>query len=230
MAAKYNLKLPYTKELAEVRIEEVAKIAAMLLRESGEAAVKGGDEKDRLVAATGKAFALLEIAYYGKRGLTDKGSYAAGLAELAELEESAAAREEFLEIIASLPKWGPEYGADGRPLAEPFDKGLKELIPLPGVSASKATDTRMVRFKAYLAKLYRDARPEQDEQERMIEVGERIEQMQREGIPAGVFFTALRLYSDWWDAHQREQQSVKGKRGQKKRAKQAASEPKQAQK
>ncbi len=92
-----------------------------------------------------------------------------------------------MEIIASLPKWEPEYGADGRPLAEPFDKGLKELIPLPGVSASKATDIRMVRFKAYLAKLYRTAGPSKTKQERMIEVGERIEQMKREGIPAGSF-------------------------------------------
>jgi len=35
MAEKYYLKLPYAKELKEVPIEEVARIAAMLVREGG---------------------------------------------------------------------------------------------------------------------------------------------------------------------------------------------------
>jgi hypothetical protein len=220
----------------------------MLVREgdlSSEAAVKGGEEKDRLVAATAKAFALLEIASYGQRGLIEADSYAAGLAEfllsaaikgrdkeeLKKFESIISDDAKFRRAVASLPKWEPEYDAERRPRPVPFDEGLAELIPMPGVSASKATDERMVRFKAYLAKLYRDARPEQDEQERMIEVGERIEQMKREGIPAMVFSTACFRYSDWWDAHQREQNSAAGKKGQEiKQARQAASEPKPARK
>ena len=75
----------FGKILGEVPIWEVAKIAAMLLREgtslSSQAAVKGGDEKDRRVAATAAAFELLEIASYGQRGLIEADSYAAGLAE-----------------------------------------------------------------------------------------------------------------------------------------------------
>jgi hypothetical protein len=69
------LKLLYAEKLAAVPIWEVAKIAAMLLRDgtslSSDEAVKRADEKDPLVAATAKAFELLEIAYYGKRGLMD---------------------------------------------------------------------------------------------------------------------------------------------------------------
>ena len=222
----------FGKILGKVEIWEVAKIAAMLLREgaslSSDEAVKGGDEKDPLVAATAKAFALLEIASYGQRGWIEADSYAAGLAEFVE---SRTMRGQLLKSIASGPKWEWKYNEQGQPLPVPFNEGLAELIPMPGVSASKATDTRMVRFKKYLAKLYRHFGPEQDEQKRMIEVGERIEQMKREGIPARVFSTACFLYSDWWDAHQREQNSAKGKKGQEvKQAKQAASEPKQGRK
>ena len=43
------------------------------VREGAEPGYKRGDEKDPLVAATAKAFELLEIAYYGQRGLMEQG-------------------------------------------------------------------------------------------------------------------------------------------------------------
>ena len=98
------------KELADVTILEVAKIAAMLVRNRVSAAAKGGlakkegddektamsyattrkrvDEENPLVVATAEAFELLEIAYYGKSGLKDTGSYEAGLANFVEARGS----------------------------------------------------------------------------------------------------------------------------------------------
>ena len=92
------------------------------------------DDLNPLVSATAKAFELLEIAYYGKSGLSNEDSYEAGLAEFVEGKKSS---EEFLEAVASLPEWEPEHDEQGQPLPVPFDEGLKMLIPLPGVRASQ---------------------------------------------------------------------------------------------
>jgi len=82
-------------------------------------------------------------------------------------------------------------------LPVPFDKGLADLIPLPPSTKNKP-DERMSRFRKFIAQRYREARPEQEEQERMIEVGERVEAMRGAGIPAKFFSVACVLFPDWW--------------------------------
>ena len=203
------------KELAAVPIQEVAKIAATLMRDGktapGEATTrKRVDEENPLVAATADAFELLEIAYYGNLGLVDKDSYEAGLNEFVE---GKWIDEEFLEGIASLPKWEWKYDEHGKKLPVPFDKGIAVLIPRPGVKARLTADERMTRFKAFVADVYRDVRPEQDEQELMIEVGERVAEMRRDGIPPQLFERARIQFDDWWGRRKREQSSLAGKAG-----------------
>ena len=56
--------------------------------------------EDPLVSATAKAFELLEIAYYGKLGLTSEGSYKAGLDDFVEGKKSG---EEFLKPSHRFP-------------------------------------------------------------------------------------------------------------------------------
>jgi hypothetical protein len=120
---RYSKVFPRTKAaLEKVPIEEVAKIAAMLVRNPASAGAKEGlakeagsdekttpseattrrrvDEENPLVGATAKAFELLEIAYYGKDGLTNRNSYEAGLAEFVEDKRIA---EDFLKAVESLP-------------------------------------------------------------------------------------------------------------------------------
>ena len=58
------------------------------------------DHSNPLVSATAKAFELLEIAYYGKPGLTNEDSYKAGLAEFVEGKKSG---EEFLKPSHRFP-------------------------------------------------------------------------------------------------------------------------------
>jgi hypothetical protein len=115
------------EKLVMVPIHEVAKIATILLNSDGNDAAKerptpkvsdagktalGPATTRRVnmenpeVAATAKAFELLEIAYYGKQGLADKGSYEAGLADFVERKKIA---EDFLAAVESLPKWELEY-------------------------------------------------------------------------------------------------------------------------
>ena len=109
-------------ELAQVPIEEVAKIAAMLVHNAARAKdglpkKEGDDEKtapskaatqkrvdqeNPLIVATAEAFELLEIAYYGNFGLNDTGSYEAGLAKFAEGKKID---EEGLEGEAKIPNW-----------------------------------------------------------------------------------------------------------------------------
>ena len=63
------------------------------------------DQENALVVATAKAFELLEIAYYGNRGLVNKGSYEAGLADFVEGKRID---EECLEGDAKIPRVGAE--------------------------------------------------------------------------------------------------------------------------
>ncbi len=132
------------KELADVPIEEVAKIAAVLVHKLESAAAKDDlprkdgdddektapskattrkrvDEGNPLVLATAEAFELLEIAYYGKLGLKNTGSYEAGLAKFVEGKKID---EEGLEGFDKMPKW--EWKNDE---TAPFDKGLMVLMP-----------------------------------------------------------------------------------------------------
>ena len=76
------------------------------------------------------------------------------------------------------------------------------------------------------------ARPEQDEQERLSEVGDTHRGNEAGGNSGGQLFDGWRFHFRlWWEARQREQKSAAGKKGQEvKQAKQAASEPKQARK
>jgi hypothetical protein len=201
---KYRV-LRYAKKLVDVPIEEVAKIAAILVREGG----LSSDEKNPLVVATVKAFELLEIAYYGKQGLADKGSYEAGLAEFVEGRRTY---DEFLAAVASLPEWEPKYDEHGQPLPEPFDDALKMLIPLPGSSGEKAKDERMVRFRAWLSDFYSKQEPDSDK--RLVLVGSMIEEMKQKGIPPGLLTKAIFFYPSWWETRLREQKSAAGKKGQ----------------
>jgi hypothetical protein len=245
---KYRKVRAAKEELAKVPIHEVAKIAAALVQNPGSVALKDSppkkdsddgkttrgkattqkplDEEGPLVVATAKAFELLEIAYYGKSGLRKEDSYEAGLAEFVEGKKSG---EEFLEVVASLPGWEPEYDEQGQPLPVPFDEGLKMLIPLPGYSEKRAKDDRMVRFRTWLSHFYSEHEP--DEETRLVLVGNMIAEMKQNCIPPRLFSKALLLYPGWWEAHEHEQKSAAGKKGAEiKQAKQPASEPKPARK
>jgi hypothetical protein len=198
-----------------VEIAEVAKIAAVILAGSGskssDQAKSRIDDSDLLVSATEQAFELLEIAYYGKLGLTSEGSYEAGLADFVEGKKID---ERFLETVASLPKWEPERDEQGQPLPVPFDEGLAKLIPKPGVKANQTVDKRRTRFKAFMIDRYQAARPEQDERERMIEVEARIAAMERDGIPPHLFTQWLVLFPEWSQRKVSEIRSAAGKAGQ----------------
>lgn len=90
--------------MVKVPIEEVAKIAAVILSDnknlSSDQAKSRIDHSNPLVSATAKAFELLEIAYYGKLGLTSEGSYKAGLDDFVEGKKSG---EEFLKPSHRFP-------------------------------------------------------------------------------------------------------------------------------
>ena len=190
---KYRKVRAAKEELAKVPIEEVAKIAAVILSDnknlSSDQAKSRIDHSNPLVSATAKAFELLEIAYYGKLGLTSEGSYEAGLAEFVEGKKSG---EEFLEVVASLPGWEPEYDEQGQPLPVPFDEGLKMLIPLPGYSEKRAKDDRMVRFRTWLSHFYSEHEP--DEETRLVLVGNMIAEMKQNRIPPRLFSKALLVH------------------------------------
>ena len=201
---KYRV-LRYAKKLVDVPIEEVAKIAAILVRETD----LSGDEENPLVVATAKAFELLEIAYCGKQGLADNDSYEAGLAEFVEGKRTD---DKFLAAVVSLPEWKPKYDEHGQPLPEPFDDALKMLIPLPGSSGERAKDERMVRFRAWLSDFYSEQEPDPDK--RLVLVGSMIEEMKQKGIPPGLLTKAILFYPSWWETRLREQKSAAGKKGQ----------------
>ena len=215
------------KELEDVPIEEVAKIAAVLVHNLESAAAKddlskknGDDEKtapskattrkrvdegNPLVLATAEAFELLEIAYYGNFGLKDTGSYEAGLADFVEGKRID---EEGLEAEASLPKLETKYDEYGRKVPESFDDGLKTLMP-----KLKKAD-REARFRAWLSDRCRETKPEQSDQERMIEVGESIAEMKKNGIPRMLLGQAcVTLNDDWWNSRVSETRSVAGRKG-----------------
>jgi hypothetical protein len=215
------------EELAAVPIEEVAKIAAMLVTNPARAAAKeglarkGGDDRNTaqgkaktqervnqenpLVAATAKAFELLEIAYYGNLGLKDTGSYEAGLAKFVEDERND---EQFLEGIASRPKWQWQDTETAS-----FDKALAVLMPKIERAGREA------RFKGWLNDRCKGAKPEQDDQERMIEVGEHIAKMKTSGIPRMLFGQAcVTLNDEWWNSRISESRFAAGKKGGRPRA------------
>ncbi len=212
---KYRKVLVAKEELAKVPIEEVAKIAAVILSDnknlSSDQAKSRIDDSNPLVSATAKAFELLEIAYYGKLGLTSEDSYEAGLADFVE---SKKIDEEFLE--AKFPKWEPERDEQGQPLPVPFDVGLAKLIPKPGVKASQTVDERMTRFRTWLSDFYSEHEP--DEEKRLVLVGNMIAEWKQKGIPPELFSKALFLYPRWSEAHLSEQRSAAGTKGQEIRA------------
>ena len=72
----------------------------------------------------------------------------------------------------------------------------------------------MTRFKRFVTQRLGKTYPEQDEQERLIKAGELVEKMKREGIDARFFGQAAALFSTWWEATYKLDQSAKGKRGQ----------------
>jgi hypothetical protein len=180
------------KEVAEVPIQEVAKIAALLVREGG----LSSDENNPLVVATAKAFGLLEVAYYGKSGLVNKGSFEAGLAEFVEGKR---VDQEFWEGVAKVPKWEWQYDEHGKKLPVPFDGGLTVVIPKPGVKASETADERMVRFRAWLSDFYSEQEP--DAEKRQVLVGNMIAEMKQKGIPPQLFTIAILQFPAWWEAH-----------------------------
>ena len=140
-----------------------------------------------------------------------KGSYAAGLAEFVE---SAKSREKISESIASIPEWEWKYGEQGQRLPVPLDKGLALVFPMPGVKTSEAIDRRMTRLEAFMIDRYRVAKPEQDEQERLSEVRERIAEWKREGIPPKLFDQWRVNFPEWWQRDLSETRTEVGEKGQ----------------
>ena len=200
----------YTKDLGEVPIEEVAKIAAVLVHNFESAAAKDGDDEkaapskaatqkrvdqgNPLVVATEKAFELLEIAYYGKSGLKHPGSYEAGLANFVEgkrIDEKGLAAE------AKIPKWDWKYDEHGKKQPVPLNQGLKEFMPLPGYSKAKANDERIARFKPFYVDWLRSD-PNEDERELAKKADAAIGEMKRSGIPPREFGKWRVLFPEWW--------------------------------
>lgn len=223
------------KELAKVPIEEVAKIAAMLVH-NGAAANDGlprkdvGDEKialskattqkrvdqeNPLVVATAKAFELLEIAYYGNFGLNGKGSYEAGLAKFVEGKKID---EEGLEAEAKIPEWDWKYDEHGKKQPVPFDQGLKELMPLPGYSKAKANDERIARFKPFFVCWLRSD-PNEDERELAKKADDAIGEMKRSGIPPREFGKWRVMFPEWWKRKVSHSCSTAGQQGQQAKGK-----------
>ena len=123
-------------------------------------------------------------------------------------------REEISKSIASIPKWEWKYDEQGKRLPVQFDKGLAWLISKPGVRASQTVDERMTRFEAFMIDSYRAARPEQDEQERLREVRERIAKWKRDGIPPKLFDQWRVNFPEWWQRNLSETRSGVGQKGQ----------------
>ena len=102
-----------------------------------------------------------------------------------------------------MPKW--EWENDE---TAPFDKGLMVLMP----KLTRAE--REGRFKAWLSDRARGAKPEQADQERMIEVGENMAKMKTDGIPRKLFGQAsVTLNDDWWNSRLSESRSAAGQKG-----------------
>jgi hypothetical protein len=192
--------------LAAIPAVQVAQIAATLLRD-------GGEE----IEAIRKAYTLLDIAEHCNLSLKNEASVEAGIKSY---REGVKIDDEFYTALENAPHYEYKVGPDGQKLPVPFDEGLAVLIPLPNSTKNKA-DVRMARFKRFVAQRLRENRPDQDEQERMIEAGERIAKFKRDGIDARFFGDALLLFTGWWKETYKLDQSEKGKRGQaKKRGKQ----------
>jgi hypothetical protein len=80
----------------------------------------------------------------------------------------------------------------------PFDEGLKELMRNFSKQNLKKAQ-RELRFKAWLNDYWKPAKPQQGDQERMIEVGDAFANMKQHGIPAGLFKHAEVMFNeDWW--------------------------------
>ena len=134
-----------------------------------------------------------------------------------EIREQVSDDAKFRSAVASLPKWEPEYDADGRPRPVPFDEGLAMLIPMRGESASKATDQRMVRFGEWLSDYYSEYEP--DAEKRLVFVGNMIAEMKQKGISPQLFTVAGLQFLGWWEARKRGKNSDAGKKGQAKQTK-----------
>ena len=217
------------EELAKVPIQEIAKIAAMLVPNPASVAAKeglpekgGDDEKpvqgkattqkrvnqeNPLVVATAKAFELLEIACYGNVELKSTGSYEAGLAKFVKGKKID---EEALEYEAKMPKW--EWEDDE---TAPFDEGL--MVIMPDTKLKRAD--REARFRDWLSDRWREAEPEQNDQQRMIAVGEDIDKMKTSGISRKLFGQAcVTLNDDWWNRRISESRVVSGQKGGRRKA------------
>ena len=72
---------------------------------------------------------------------------------------------------------------------------------------------REARFKAWLSNRCREAKPTQDDQARMIEVGEKIAVMKKSGIPRALFGQAAVTLNDWWKRQVSESHSAAGQKG-----------------
>jgi len=199
------------EQLAAIPAVQVSQIAATLLRD-------GGDE----IEAIRKAYRLLDIAEHCNLSLDRTASVEAGLKNY---QEGVKVDDDFYNGMANLPKWEWKHDEDGNRPPVPFDEGLAALIPRPGVPKSKTKDERLSRFKAYMMQYYRDESPEKGEQTLMIEVGERIARVRREGIPADFFGRATLFFPDWWERSVSERKSAAGKKGQA--AKKAKAAPRQ---
>ncbi len=196
----------YAKELAEVPISEVARIAGSLLRGVGAEAAQG---------AVRQAYELLEIACHARMALGAEHSYEAGLARYQGALESW---EGLQRGMAKALRYDFEKDAKGRPLPVPLDRALAVLMPRPGAKAGQTKDERTARFRAFIrAQQWVDA-PGQGEQESLIEAGEQIERWNETGIPAGDFGKMLAIFPTWWERHISTERSEAGRRGARSRS------------
>jgi hypothetical protein len=130
--------LDCAKELAAVPMEEVAKIAAMLLRSSGNMTrrrrkrSKHLDQKDPLVETTAKTYELLEIAYQKCRKSRESRCQALAIVEVAKIavtlmcdgntppNEAVVKALELLEIAS--------YGNLGLAGQDSYEVGLSDFV------------------------------------------------------------------------------------------------------
>jgi len=184
-----------TTELATVPFTEIAHIAATLMRE-------GKSTRDAIT----EAYELLEIAARCQWQLKQGNSYQAGIKDF---DENAAMEEGLRARFAVIPKYRFKLDESGQKLPVPLDEGLAVLFPLPGVSKTKASIERRKRLERWLIDRWREANPNQSEQEGLKECRDLIARLEKEGIPASKFDKWRVLIPEWWDAKKREMNAAK---------------------
>lgn len=182
----------YQQELAATPIEAVASIAATLTRQGIEPA-----------DSVRQAYELLEIAAAGQLSLKASGAWSIGIASVENGKRAFQARME-AQLPNDVSKKDTEgerlRGEDGKWLPVPFDEAMAALMP------RLKKGERMPRFKNWIKSA---------EGLSMIEAGERMAELQREGIPGQVFQSARVTFQTWWESHKRGVKAAAGSMARK---------------